>query len=318
MILIVFSHSFPDRIVGPKQIYNSVPYIQSAGLTLFMCVSGFLFERTKQIDKYGGTGVLKHRAERLLIPYFAIQLLMILPKSAIGIVLNTKIEMTLALLVHSFLYPREGILPHLWFLPTLFWISALCCIIYPWMKRKANWIAVIVLSGVMSLCNPDVDLLGIADVSSYFIWFLLGMIAANYKLERYLQHKNLFILISSGGYMLCLLMNTGNAFLNGVVLLIRSLCSIVLILTISVLLEQIFTDQVWLWIGKYTFTIYILSLPVQNIIEIIFMIIGTGWITDMIGMFLAGIFIPLIVGICVGGIEKKLKTRWISKIIGLA
>lgn len=317
MLLIVFSHSFPDRIEAPQSIYECVVYIQSAGLTLFMFVSGFLFERTKQIEKYGCMGVIKHRAMRLLIPYVVMQILMLMPKYFIGMLTGTKVEIAIVSVLKSFLYPRQGILPHLWFLPTLFLISILCCSIYSWMKRGRNLVIVLILSVAVSLNNFDIGLFVISDVLNLFMWFIFGIVTATYKLERYLQRKSLSALIlSGGGYMLFLLLSAETPFVDDMMSILQSVCSIAFILVLCMLLEKCSTEGV-LRFGKYTFTIYILSLPIQNIMEIIFMRIGFGWIADMAGMFVTGIFIPLGVGICVGMIEKKMKIRWVSKIIGL-
>lgn len=98
----------------------------------------------------------------------------------------------------------------------------------------------------------------------------------------------------------------------------NSMCSIIIILIISILFEKISSKQLWLKVGKYTFTIYILSLPVQNIVEIFFLKIGINWIVDMIGMFLIGIAIPFFIGIFVNNFEKNKKIKWYSKIIGIS
>lgn len=116
--------------------------------------------------------------------------------------------------------------------------------------------------------------------------------------------------------MLFLLVSTGVPLVDDVMTILQAVCSIVFIISISMLLEQCLTEGV-LKFGTYTFTIYILSLPVQNIIEIIFMKIGFGWIVDMVGMFLVGIIVPLLIGICVRMVEKRMKIKWMSKIIGL-
>ncbi len=80
MILIVLSHSTPSHAEQHKWMISIVQYLQKAGLTVFMVLSGFLVSYTGQLEKYGTGEFIRRRTIRLLIPYFTISFLMLLPK----------------------------------------------------------------------------------------------------------------------------------------------------------------------------------------------------------------------------------------------
>lgn len=69
--------------------------------------------------------------------------------------------------------------------------------------------------------------------------------------------------------------------------------------------------------GRYTYPIYIMSLPVQNIAGILAVKIGIGSTAAYIGLFIAGIVIPYIVAIVISGISKKKYCRWIGYLVGI-
>ena len=134
MILITFSHSFSGKIVNPSWSGLAIQISQSIGLTVFMFVSGYLMEETHQIEKYGYFRFVARRAKRLLIPFFCMQIIMLLPKYLLD---ANKDAYTFSNIFHGFLFPREGILPHLWFLLVLFII----CLLLPLLRLllKKTW-----------------------------------------------------------------------------------------------------------------------------------------------------------------------------------
>lgn len=112
-VLIVLSHSVASSIFYPGVTGTFVVGIQTVGLTVFMWCFGFLVVRTDAIKKYGYKRYIKKRFIRLMIPFVVIQILTFFPKTSIAGIMGQSSDMSLYGIVHSFLYPREGILPHL-------------------------------------------------------------------------------------------------------------------------------------------------------------------------------------------------------------
>ena len=78
-------------------------------------------------------------------------------------------------IVHSFLYPREGILPHLWFLPTLMLLCLISPILQSVSENKVRWVIVLVVTVVLTYCPLETNVLCIRDVKNYLFWYLLGI-----------------------------------------------------------------------------------------------------------------------------------------------
>ena len=103
------------------------------------------------------------------------------------------------------------------------------------------------------------------------------------------------------------------AFAGGGCKTVLGLLSLILLLVISSKFEWVGVQRV----GRYTFPIYILSLPIQNIVEIFAGRFGLGWEAATALMFMTGFLIPLLLAFCVNKIEDKCNLKIISRCIGL-
>ena len=176
MFLIVLSHSFSKRIEQPPNTMYYVSVIQGIGLTLFMFISGFLFEKTEQMSKYSIGKIIKKRAIRLLIPYVVIQIIMYIPKYIMASYSNIPVELSMEFIIKSFLNPRSGILPHLWFLPVLFVITCIVVMVYPLFRNNKMLILITSIISVLTIIKFDKHVIaGIDDIVHYLFWFLFGI-----------------------------------------------------------------------------------------------------------------------------------------------
>lgn len=73
---------------------------------------------TKQVEKYSFGEYAKRRAIHILIPYFTLSVIGIVPKLLLSAVLNDSFQASD--LLRAFLVPRESIWGHFWFLPMIF------------------------------------------------------------------------------------------------------------------------------------------------------------------------------------------------------
>lgn len=174
-VLIVLSHSVASSISYPGMTETFVAGIQTVGLTAFMWCSGFLMVRTDAIKKCGYKRYIKKRFIRLMIPFVVIQILMFFPKTLIAGIMGQSSDMSLYGIVHCFLYPREGILPHLWFLPTLMLLCLIAPILQSVSENKVGWIIGLAVTVALTYCPLATNVLCIRDVKNYLFWYLLGI-----------------------------------------------------------------------------------------------------------------------------------------------
>lgn len=182
MAFIVLSHAVPENVDISIFIPTMTPYLQYAGLAVFMWTSGYLAIKTRQLEKYGYLGYLKRRVRRLLVPYVAFSLLMLVPKYVLSAYANSEVSLSPLFVFKQLITPREGIQPHLWFLPTLLFLSLLLPF-WKWSLQRTSTIAacsvvLLALQFIPTLTN----VLCINDVLQYALWFYFGIVVAD-KIE---------------------------------------------------------------------------------------------------------------------------------------
>ncbi len=118
--LVIFGHSYPFTIDIPAWLDQVLLFIYSFHMPLFVWVSGYLLVYTQQIDRYSASCFVRKRFLKLLIPYFVLSLIAILPKYALQPFLNDTVSLDCYSLLRIFFVPRENVWGHFWFLPMIF------------------------------------------------------------------------------------------------------------------------------------------------------------------------------------------------------
>ena len=311
-MLIVFSHSIVVGIEHPNFITYNIQSIQVIGLTAFMVSSGYLLVRSNAVKKYGYSKYLLNRFIRLMVPFFACQIIMICPKILLASLFDVKSGISLDSVLCGFLIPREGVLPHLWFLPVLMLMCMISPVLLFLAKKPAGMIIGTVVLLAISLIPDVTNVLCLADLLHYLVWYFVGICAARLVEESDIQKIKPWVLvllmaISAAAYV------TISAFASfaWAWYTAKSVFSLIFLFSISVLVNAVGG------ISKYTFPVYILSLPAQNLAELILARMQTHWTVSIAIMLLVGIVVPLAVALVVELIEKKRKIRPLSRIIGL-
>ena len=306
---ITFSHSFSSKMSNPIWVEYAVELSQNFALCSFMFISGFLANTTEQLHKYGYLSYLKRRAKRLLIPYFITQLLMLFPKFLLD---SSKEKYTIKSIVLGFFFPRESILPHLWFLVALF----LLCVLLPVFDRIVkNRILTIVSSIVFTLFVflPHIsNFMCVNDIKQYLIWFFLGIVFSEYKLVSLIKNYILCSALFFSSYVFLATLYLKSGYL--IFIIVLNFISILLIISLALSLERV---NRLLDLGKYTMTIFILSLPAQNIIEILCIRYGLNLLLQTILMLVTGLIIPIVIGRTVLKLHNKTIRECLKVLIGL-
>ncbi len=123
------------------------------------------------------------RAKRLLIPYFVLSLIGILPKYIFSSVLNDSLQLDAMSLTRAFLVPRENIWGHFWFLPMIFFMGVIAYIIEKHIIIKVNkswgWgIMTLLLLACSVIYQPNdaMKWFGINDLVLYGWSYALGVV----------------------------------------------------------------------------------------------------------------------------------------------
>ena len=293
VLLTTLGHSHPnDWTLFPAQ---PVEFIYSFHMPLFFCVSGYLFMRSHSLERDGYSKWIGNKAKRLLIPYFVISSISIIPKTLLenGSLNNINLNWVLK----SFFAPRFNIWGHFWFLPVIF---ILYLVFGLWKKiflnnpkHKKYVVAVIFLVAiVLHFIKTDVAWLGISDLCKFTVYFVIGILSQNILKTKKIGNGNLIIgvlLLTSASIVLFLEFHK-----NTFVMFIESLLMLVACLFVSQLLSKKHFKCVD-FINNNVFTFYICAWPVQAVSEKILNFFTPEWYVYTIVMFLTGVVAPCIV-----------------------
>lgn len=130
IILVVLGHSFyvyPDGCHGASLLLSRLIY--SFHMPTFMFASGFLMAYTMFADSTRKPlkfdVFLRKKAERLLVPWFALTLLTFVPRVAMSSMADDSFELSWDALLNAFLYGNQMPIPFFWFLQASFLLLAL-------------------------------------------------------------------------------------------------------------------------------------------------------------------------------------------------
>ena len=314
MILIVLSHSVPSTVSDGSWMTKITPYLQLCGLPVFMTLSGFLVSYTKQLEKYGYKGFIRRRTVRLLVPYFVVSVLMLIPKFLIGKLTGVPVSLKVSDLIYQLLTPREGILPHLWFLFTL-WILCLMVPLFC-ISMKNKWISLglAVIMFVLIFLPKATNVCAIGDVQTYAFWFCMGLSLGEKRLDlsKIKPIITCLFIICGGVYLLILLLWEQNQFSW----FIYSMLCLIVVVSLAKYAEKSL-EKCGRFIGKYSFTIYLLSLPIQNIGDLFLDKLGIASVLGYCVLFLIGLLLPICIAVIVDFIDHKIGNKFVGTIIGL-
>lgn len=194
---LVYWGLFPEMTERFKDLYYDVnEYVVNFRMPLFVFISGYLFsflEREK--GKYPTfMALLKNKFKRLIVPYLIFSTIYLLTIDG-GFDWRTLMS---------------GDCAHLWFITMLFW-----CFIFtrlfsmiPWSRNRYFSMALLALSFMVSFIDaPNVNFLGINNISEWFFWFYLGHTVSPYRGQLFscLSRKKVWLLAFALVYMLELL-----------------------------------------------------------------------------------------------------------------
>ena len=290
MLLVVVHHSVPHGYAGPTWLLALVNAIRWPALACFFLTSGALATRWRA---RGWGKYMKGRFLRLMTPFFFINLLMLAPRYVAARALGSKFRLSLSWLALSFLNPHgQGIMPHLWYLPTLFICAALLPLIdlSAWRSRAVRVATGAALLALSAWPVTLPTLLCLNEIKLYLFWYWLGYaLSATRGLDCPVPRKYAPLVGVAGlaVFLSALAMADGPltpaAFMAGGAALLVSLSALGGL-------------PAWAaWLSPRGFTIYLLSLCAQNLVEAVGYGVGCPWALTAAAMLVVGLTVPCLV-----------------------
>jgi len=318
-ILVIFGHSYPFITEYPSILHSIKVFIYQFHMPLFVFCSGVLLVLSNAVEKYSFSAYLRRRAMRLLVPYFVLSVIGIVPKILFSSVLNDSLHFDLFELFRAFFSPRNNIWGHFWFLPMIFLLGVFGYLLLR--ASKKMWVRYLAL--VISFCAlflPNLtDWLGVNDLLGNAAYFVLGMCVSDFFTEkkeipvRKECQIGVAALVAAVAIFLCPDYFPAIKTLKGAViafLMISATCFLLMPFARRY-------DSNAHPILNRTFSIFILSWPCQLAVEVLTeRVLHLDYYIIMPCMLLSGIFIPCVLILLVDHIEKNHKYKPITRVIG--
>ena len=324
-ILVVFGHSYPlGKAYIPETLLTIRSFIYTFHMPLFFFISGMLLNYTSECSNHHSYKqeliFIKKKASKLLIPYFLLALVAIIPKYMVSQYISDTVSLDGGYLIKTLLSPRDNVWGHFWFIPVLFFFFCFRIIWLRAAKRTALAIALTVFVVVLHFYPLNSRWVGLRDISIYCIFFWLGVISSEYVITKQLQLFSLFLSIFSltGAMSIFfgLSYNWVSTSLKGLSLLLIAVLMIYAILGLGIEYQRrnfsffaVFNEKI--------FTIFLLSWPFQAVVEVCFnKILKLSWLWVTPAMFTAGLLGPLLVIYMIN--KMQIKNQLLRTTLGLS
>lgn len=180
IFLVVFGHIYGRQVPpGGEWWYTVSSYIYSFHMPFFIFLSGYVFfwrsYHTRALEDY--PRFLRERAFRLLVPFLAMAVVIVVGKVAVArvSVVDAAPEGLLDGFWKVLNLEDQSPVRFIWFVITIFYYSA----VTPWLVRATGTRAVVLVPlGLVMLFAPAPSLLYLDNAVRYYLFFLLGGLAA--------------------------------------------------------------------------------------------------------------------------------------------
>lgn len=322
--LVILGHSYPFITEIPGWLQKTQIFIYCFHMPLFVYISGYLLTYTSQSIKNNTNTFIRKRFLKLIIPYFALSLIAIVPKFYLQHFLNDSFNFDSESLIRVFLVPRENIWGHFWFLPMIFIQGAVGFVIdklfIKFKFRKIGWILTTIILFVLytiSFHRAITPWLSVRDLVKFSWLFSLGCFCATLNLIEHLRTNNpLLISIILFAISLVYFSLADQWNLNAIEQAsIATIMILALLLLGGYLANRIKFNRNAIY--AQTFTIFLLSWPSQILCNVTMeRLLHCPYYIVMSLQFTAGIIGPIILIRIVNYIENKYNNNWISFLLG--
>ncbi len=307
MFLVVLGHSDLAQRENIAWLSEMYAFFASFRMPLFLLVSGYLFYLTRigKDRKYGD--VMVDKLKRLGIPLVCFTIIGLGFKLLASSFVKNPVDFDG---VQDIFLMLLGLKPNalgaMWFLQ----ITLLYMAFYPLyrvvLKNHVATLFVLSLFVLAYYFFPEgVDFMLISKAMKLGVFFFLGMVIGNYRLDNFLSAKPLALLLMVALYVVC--------YIIGLQGLLLSVVGITMAMTFAKCAER-YIPTLFSSFRNNTYQIYLISVFPQMAVEMLFRKMGCEYFMPFfIVNVLVGLYFPILVVLLV----KKLDWKWVKAVIGL-
>jgi len=311
MLLVVVGHAWLTRFddTSYPEVSSVIRIIYHFHMSLFFCISGFLFWQTKLSANKSWLEIIRDKAYRLLIPYISFTLLTLLLKTALPGLMKRQAELSFEYIAKAIIFPDSNPLGELWFVAALF-ILFIPGKIYTLLSKRLSIsaAAICLVIAINWNINPEIDYFGISKSIFHFPAFFFGILLARHKFIDRLPPKWWAIPVCA---IIILLFETlgqsAKIHLN-----VISMGWIFSCFWLSKLAEK-WAPNIFSSFRDHTFQIFLLGIFFQIAIRVIFKQLNTAYYV----FFGASIFLGLYGSVAISLCLRRWAPRWIKPMFGL-
>jgi len=291
---------------------------------MFFFISGYLFTQTNvDFTQIEAVYFLKKKSIRLLVPYIVLGAVIFAIKFIFSGLSHADRDFSIASFLIMFVAPHavNSTIGYLWYVITLFVVFAVIIFISKFrinLRNDITALALIIVCWGLSFVIKNVIWLNFSNVLWYLPFFVLGIFFKKHE-------ASLKSLISIGVGLTCLILTICELFfkpeapvLGLVWKVLIAVAGIIFSMSLcNVLLKSTLVQDKILPFGDRTYAIYLLSWFGQYAAKVfIINVFHLHWSIAVIGMFMCGILVPLLICKIVDNISALRNYKPLRLIIG--
>lgn len=323
ILLVLLGHSGFEEPEVQQNLGWLHGWIYSFHMPLFFMISGYLFSLTnRSFSEIKVRRFLQKKAVRLLVPYVLLGTLLWCIKYAFAGLSHAERDFSGATFLKMFIAPGcEGsTMGYLWYVFTLFMVFAVMMLlgIMRVDMKKTGWcLSVVAAFGAMACLLPPTGWLNWSVLCRDLPFFVVGILLHRYEaglLSILGGYLSVFMLAALSIALQCADI-PGPAW-TGYAL--RAFVGLMMSLGLCALLLRYKWTVRWLLpLAPYTYSIYLLSWFGHYVVKIALVnVLHVHWSLVVLGMFLGGLVLPLLVCRAVDGMKWAGRSRWLRIAIG--
>ena len=295
-LFVVLGHSLNGLECSGIWYTFSKQWIYIFHMPLFFFISGYLLSFKDYLHGRSYKELVISKVKRLLFPYLFWNLLFYIPKVMVQVYLSDKAPSSLENMLKAFVYPRQNIWGHTWFLMGLFVVYLATPLFEKLLKNAKTYakICIITICILIYILPITSEFLAFSDLHKDLLFFVMGCILGQVRKDIFTAHLKkyafLYALLAAVFSVAAILTYEYSKFLHFIP------CAFILLAFTA--FGSIFGNlpDKLSQLAASSFSIYILHWPVMIVTRIIlYQIFELGTAITATAMTVLGYIVPLFV-----------------------